>query len=122
MTQQQPRSDNAPMSNSIAPQIPEMETRAAAVINMQTQIFAALDRINRDYFDRAKSEARLASELSAKLTAARSVHDVTAAYQNWHSERLKMSADDSFRLYSESQKFMEMAVRFLYNSHQGATP
>jgi hypothetical protein len=48
-----------------------METRVAAVINMQTEIFATLDQINRDCFDRAKSDARLASELSAKLTERR---------------------------------------------------
>ena len=110
------------MSNTIAPLIPEMEARAAAVINLQTQILATLDRINRDCFDRAKSEARLASELAAKLTAARSIQDIAAAYQKWHGERIQMPAGDSFRLYSESQKFMEMAVRFLYNSHPGATP
>jgi hypothetical protein len=110
------------MPNIIGLLFPEMETRGAAVINMQTEIFATLDRINRDCFDRAKSEARLASELSAKLTAARSVHDVTAAYQKWHSERLKTLADDSCRLYSESRKFIEMGIRFLYNSHPGAAP
>ena len=50
-----------------------METRVAAIFDMQTEFFATLERINRDSFDRAKSELRLVSELSGKLTAARSV-------------------------------------------------
>jgi hypothetical protein len=48
-----------------------METRVAAIFDMQTEFFATLERINRDGFDRAKSELRLVSELSGKLTAAR---------------------------------------------------
>jgi hypothetical protein len=79
MTEQQARSDNAHLPNLIAPLFPTMETRVAALFDMQTEIFATLERINRDSFDRAKSESRLVSELSAKLTAARSVHDITLA-------------------------------------------
>jgi hypothetical protein len=48
------------------------------MIDMHAEIFAKLAQFNRDWFDRAKSEARLASKLSAKLTAAHSIPDATA--------------------------------------------
>jgi hypothetical protein len=91
------------------------------MIDMQAEIFSTLAQINRDWFDRAKSEARLASELFAKLTAAHSVPDVKAAYQEWHSQRMQMFADDRRRFFSKSQKFMELGLRFLGNGNPGAT-
>jgi hypothetical protein len=91
------------------------------MIDMQAKIFSTLAQINQDWFDRAKSETRLASELSAKLTAAHSVPDVTAAYQEWHSRRMRMIADDSRRFFSESQKFMAIDVRLLGNGNLGAS-
>jgi hypothetical protein len=51
MTQQQPRLEKAATPNIISPQFAEMETRVEAMIDMQTEIFATLARINRDWFD-----------------------------------------------------------------------
>ena len=119
MIHQQPRSDKAVTPNIIRSQLAEMETRIAAMIDMQTEIFARPAQINRDWFHRAKSEARLASDLSAKykLTAAHSVPDVTTAIR---SSTASMFADDSCRFFSENQKFMEIGAQLLANGHPGA--
>jgi hypothetical protein len=53
MTQQQPRSEKAATPNIISLQFAEMETRVEAMIDMQTEIFAALAQISRDWFDAA---------------------------------------------------------------------
>jgi plastocyanin len=55
-----------------------MGTRVEVMIDMQGKIFATPPRLKRDWFDRAKSETRLASKLSAKLTAAHSLPAVAA--------------------------------------------
>ena len=81
------------------------------MIDVQGEIFATLARLNRDWFDRAKSEARLASQASAKLMATHSLPDVTAAFRECHRHRLQKIANDSRRFFSESRKFMAIIVR-----------
>jgi hypothetical protein len=74
VTQHQIRPDKATAPNIISTQfVVDTEKRVEAMIDVQAEIFAALARLNRDWFDRAKSEARFASELSARLTAAHSM-------------------------------------------------
>src|ERR1700730_2531224 len=97
MAQYQLRPDKVTTANIISPQFVDAGTRVEAMLDMQAEVFATLAQLNRDWFDRAKSETRLASELSAKLTAAHSPPDVTAAFREWHSQRMRMIADDSRR-------------------------
>jgi hypothetical protein len=70
---------------------------------------------SRQWFDRAQSEANLASEFAFKLTAARSLPEVMAAYQKWTSRRFEMMAEDGKHLLADTQKFMEVGVRLLSN-------
>jgi phasin protein len=55
--------------------------RVEDFVNVQTEFVEKLQEMNRQWFDRAQSEANLASELASKLTAARSIPDAMAAYQ-----------------------------------------
>jgi hypothetical protein len=71
--------------------------------------------MNRQWFDRAQSEANLASELASKLTAARSIPDAMAAYQEWASQRFEMMAEDGKHLLADTQKLMEGATHLLPN-------
>jgi hypothetical protein len=81
----------------------------------QAELFSALQETHRRWLDRMQSEVRLASELTHKVTNARSVPDAMAACQEWTSRRLDMMAEDSTHLLAGSQKFIETGARFLSN-------
>lgn len=85
------------------------EKRVEEFVNTQTELFERLQEMSRQWFDRAQSEANLASELASKLTAARSVPEAMAAYQEWVSRRFEMMAEDGKHLLEDTQKFMEAA-------------
>ena len=68
--------------NLLPAEFAEMEKkRVEDFVNAQTELVEKLQEMNRQWFDRAQSEANLASELASKLTAARSIPDAMAAYQ-----------------------------------------
>ena len=85
-------------------------------VNMQTELLGNLQETNRQWFDRAQSEATLASELGTKLTAARSIPDAMAACQEWSSRRFEMMVKDGKHLLADTQKFMETGSRLMSNS------
>ncbi|MGA2313191.1 MAG: phasin family protein [Xanthobacteraceae bacterium] len=89
--------------------------RVDEFVNAQTELVEKLQEMNRQWFDRAQSEANLASELAAKLTAARSIPDAMAAYQEWASRRFEMMAEDGKHLLADTQKIMEAATHLLPN-------
>ncbi len=66
--------------------------RADEFVKTQTEFLEKLQEMNRQWFDRAQSEASLASEFTSKLTAARSIPEAMAAYQEWASRRFEMMA------------------------------
>jgi hypothetical protein len=103
-------------SNLMPPEFAEMgKKRVEEFVNTQTELLEKLQEMNRQWFDRAQSEADLASELTSKLTAARSIPDAIAAYQEWTSRRFEMMAEDGKHLLADTQKFMEAAIRLMSN-------
>jgi len=89
--------------------------RVEDFVNAQTEFVEKLQEMNRQWFDRAQSEANLASELASKLTAARSIPDAMAAYQEWASRRFEMMAEDGKHLLADTQKLTEAATHLLPN-------
>ena len=84
---------------------------AQAVAEAQQKLFAEFQGIGQHWVARAKSEADLASELIAKLTAARSVPESAAAYQEWATRRMQLTIEDSQRLFADGLKLMETSTR-----------
>src|SRR5262249_38382369 len=97
MTQQETRSDKATLWGFAGARSDELGHRIDVMIEMQVEIFDTLEEITRNWFARAKSEARLASELSTKLATARSLPDSASAYQEWLSRWMEMMTDDGRR-------------------------
>jgi hypothetical protein len=81
-----------------------------------------LQETNRQCFDRVQAEANLASELVSKVTAARSISEAMAAYQEWGSRRLEMAAEDTKRLMDHTHKFIQMSAQLLANGWQSKSP
>jgi hypothetical protein len=99
-----------------------MQKQFAAMVELQKDLFETFADTNRDWSARAKAEAELASELTAKVTSARSVPEAMAICQEWTSRRMALMAEDGRRLLSDSQKFMEKGARLLSNGWQAKSP
>ena len=87
--------------------------RIAAFVEMQKTFLDTFEAMNRAWFERAKSEATLASELVTKLTSVRSVPETASVYQECLGKRMDLLADDSRRMLSDSQRFINLGARFL---------
>jgi hypothetical protein len=87
-----------------------------------SEFFNTLQEMSRDWMARATAEVELNLKLSKKLTAAHSVPDAVAAYQEWLSEEVGARAEDARLLMSSGQKFMDARSRFLSHSWTSAGP
>ena len=81
-----------------------------------SEFFNALQEMSRDWMVRANAEVELGLKLSKKLTAAHSVPDALAAYQEWLSEEMSARAEDARLLMSNGQKIMDASSRLLSTS------
>lgn len=108
--------------NLVPTDLAEMgKKRIEASIAMQTELLDKLQETNREWLARVRSEIDLASELTSKLTAARSLPDAATACQEWASKRMDMLAEDGRRVVADNQKFIEASARFFSNGGTGAT-
>jgi hypothetical protein len=89
--------------------------RIDELAKLQTELLDQLQTSNRQWLDRARSEADFASEFGSKVTAARSIPEAVTACQEWAGRRLELLAEDSRILFADAQKFMETGVRLLSN-------
>jgi hypothetical protein len=92
-----------------------------AAMDTQAKFFKTMQEVNQEWLDRAQAEASLAAEFMNKMTASRSAPDVTAACQEWAGRRMQMVAEDSQRLVSDSQKFMEAGAKIFGNGLSGGS-
>lgn len=86
------------------------------------EFFNTLQEMSRDWMARATAEVELNLKLSKKLTAAHSVPDAVAAYQEWLSEEVGARAEDARLLMSNGQKFVDASSRFLSTGWRSAGP
>ena len=87
--------------------------RIEAIMEIQKELLDTFEAINQAWFERAKSEASLASELVTKLSAARSMPETADACQECMGKRMELLADDSRRIFADSQKFIHIGTRML---------
>jgi hypothetical protein len=105
-----------PVPNFVPGELAELgKKRIAAIVEMQRAFLETFESIHQAWFERAKSEATLASELVTKLTNARSVPETANICQETLSKRMDLLADDSRRLLADSQRFINLSARFLTN-------
>ena len=78
---------------------------------MQKQLFDTFEEINRGWFSRMESEAKLAADFVGKLTAAKSIPDAASACQECATRQLEMFTEDGRRFLVDSQKLMETGAR-----------
>ena len=86
-----------------------------------SEFFNTLEEMSRDWMTRTTAEVELGLKLSKKLTAAHSVPDAVAAYQEWLNEEMGARAEDARLLMSSGQKFVDASSRFLSSGWTSAS-
>jgi hypothetical protein len=99
--------------------------RLDELVAIQTERFDKFLEMNRNWLDRMRSEAMIASELTYKLMAARTITEVAMAYQEWTSRHMAMAAEDGTRILADGQRLAETGARllsigWLSNGHGGS--
>jgi hypothetical protein len=92
-----------------------------SIVQLQKDMFDTLAEMNQRWLGRTTAEANLASELGARLAAARSLPESAEACQQWMAQRVKMAAEDGQRLATDSQKFMQATARMFANGWSGGS-
>jgi hypothetical protein len=111
------------MQNPMSAEFAAMgKKRVEEFTKVQTELLDKIQEANRQWVERLQSEANLASEFAAKLSAVRSVPDAMNVGQEWTSRRFEMMAEDGQRLFADIQKFMETAARLLSDGWQSGRP
>jgi Phasin protein len=88
---------------------------------MQKEFLDTLEEINRSWLARAQSGVTLASELVAKLAAARSLPEATSAYQECMTRQMELLAEDGRRIVADSERLMRAGARLFSNGSPGLT-
>jgi hypothetical protein len=97
-------------------QIGDAEKRVGdAALEAQNHFLKTLEEMTRDAFACATAEVERGLKLSKKLSAAHSVTDAVAAYQEWLSEEMNARSEDAHRLMSTGQTFMTASSKALSN-------
>src|SRR5215510_12464695 len=101
-------------------QIGETEKKMSdAALAAQSQFVKALEEMSREAMSCATAEIERGLKLSKKLSAAHSVSDAVAAYQEWLSEEMSARSEDARRFMSNSQSFMSTSSKALTNGWSG---
>jgi hypothetical protein len=69
-----------------------------AMVDMQKELIQATEELNREWVERLKAEAELATEFAGKVTAAKSIPETAAICQEWMQRRMEMFAADMQKL------------------------
>ena len=110
------REEKLSSPNPAPPAIAAMaKKRFDELAEVQSDLLEEIREANQNWLDRIQSEAALASEFTAKLTASHSIADTTTACQEWAKRRMELFTEDGQRVMTNSQKFMERAAQFLSN-------
>jgi hypothetical protein len=113
-------SKELPIQNLIPAEFAEIgKKRIETMMKIQKELFDRFEEFNRAWFTRAKSEASLVSDFVTKVTAARSAPETATACQECMDKRMELLAEDSRRLFDDSQKFFQMGTQFLVNGSAG---
>ena len=86
-----------------------------AFTDIQAELFSKLQQANLRWMNTIQKRANLASEFTAKLTAARSVPETGSACQDWVRQRIEMAEEDAKQLLADSEAFMDTAARLVSN-------
>lgn len=123
MVQRDPNTEKATSAlYSVPRELAEMgRQRLEATVQTQHDYFDKLQEMNREWLARLQSEVDLTTDISGKLTTARSLPEVTTAVQHWAGRKMAIFAEDGRRFIADSQKLIEIGARLFSNGRSGAS-
>ncbi len=92
-----------------------------ALSDMQKEFSKLIEQANADWLARIELERELASDLTAKLSSAKTLPDAAKAYQDWMARRMETMSKDGQKFFTDSQKFVTSMNRFLANGGKGSS-
>ena len=72
-------------------------------VKAQIATLMRFQQLNRHWLDRWQAEAKVFTDFSTKLTAARSLHEATKAYQELAERHWQMASEDAKRIMEDSE-------------------
>jgi len=81
----------------------------------QKEMLAALEQVNRDWWGHLTEEASLTSDFAQRVTKAKSIPDVAAAYQEMMTQRMTLLSKQGQKLLEDTQSFMNACARTMGN-------
>jgi hypothetical protein len=79
------------------------QAQIEGMLEMQKEVLAAYEQISRGWLDRMKSEGELWCELAKDVSAAKSMPEVMAVFQDCTTKRMQMIAEDARRMMNDGQ-------------------
>ena len=93
-----------------------IETLAA----IQKQLLDVLNKANHETAAFLNEEVELTSNLSKKVTAAGSIPDATAAYQEWISRQMELITQQAKIIFENTQEFTKTCMHVASGGEAGA--
>ena len=90
-----------------------------AALEAQNHFLKTFEEMSREAFACATAEVERGLKLSKRLTAAQSISDAMAAYQEWLGEEMNARSEDARRFMSTGQTFMSASSKALTNGWSG---
>jgi hypothetical protein len=100
---------NGSFAADLARQVDQAHEQAKSVFATQKELLDTLEQMNEHWFARAKSEAEFATAMANKLVSARSMPDMTSAYQDWLGQRMQRYVEDSITCSATSRNSLRPA-------------
>ena len=86
---------------------------------IQKQLLDVLSKANHEWVTFLNEEAELASNLSKKMTTAKSIPDATAAYQELISRQMELMTQQAKIIFENTQEFTKTCMQVVSGSKAG---
>ncbi len=110
-----------PMANPMSEMASFSKQGLNEFMRAQTALMQKFQDANRRWFDRWQAEAKLLSDLGAKLTAARSLTDTAAACQDFSTKQWEMASEDAKRFIAESEALTRSGAQMFSSKERPGT-
>ena len=87
---------------------------------IQKQLLDVLNKANHEWVTFLNEEAELASNLSKKVTTAKSMPDATAGYQEWISRHMELTTRQARIIFENTQEFTKTCMQVVSGGKAGA--
>ena len=93
------------------PVFPNFETLPA----VQKEFLDTMNKASRAWFACCNQEAIIASDFGKKVSVAKSIPEVAAAYQEWASKQMELFSKQAQRVFEETRDYTNACIRIVGN-------